>query len=590
MAKHPVVVYGASGYTGMLTMDWLIDQNIPFTAVARNAKRAQEMMAQRVVRLESATYEIIEAEHNVESLTKAFKGAKVVCNTVGPFINFGLVGVEAALKAGCHHLDTTGEQVLHAQGARAVRRALTPRPACWSRPRLPTCTASPKSPPNWRWKRRASMRWKPPPCAVVRAMSAGVSVGSAASIFELFRSEQCYLWENKLVPHPVTASFNIVDPNFIQPVFSLPWGGTSLPIYFEHDPRVRSCISSVGFYDNHVMPMVHGLSQKWDAEYKHLPKEQQDAVVKSLVESTTPTMPPRERTTLQRSVDVAIGRGQLAAVRATVHGVTPYISTGALQTAAVRQAARWRNQQGRLCLRFQGLWPPLPARLPGAARPGARQRGRTLPGRPGRQHGHHRLLRPRLAYQPHRGRLYPGRACYTFNEVGELSCRIANHLLDLGLPKETKGAIWAANDVTAWTCTLGLWRANMTWIPVEARNSVADNHYILDAFDCEVMFYHSSFEAVIAELRPTLPKIRHWVCVDAAAMTPIYIAGIAMTVFGRHIERSLESLAREALEGALGDAGCSRADPGIAFIRHDQWLSAGSNRHTRSGRVQQDRH
>ena len=48
-------------------------------------------------------------------------------------------------------------------------------------------------------------------------------------------------------------------------------------------------------------------------------------------------------------------------------------------------------------------------------------------------------------------------------------------------------------------------------------------------------------------------------------MTPIYIAGIAMTVFGRHIERSLESLAREALEGALADAGCSRADPGIAF-------------------------
>ncbi len=58
MAKYPVVVYGASGYTGMLIMDWLIDQQIPFTAVARNAKRVQEMMAQRVVRLESATYEV----------------------------------------------------------------------------------------------------------------------------------------------------------------------------------------------------------------------------------------------------------------------------------------------------------------------------------------------------------------------------------------------------------------------------------------------------------------------------------------------------------------------------------------------------
>jgi acyl-CoA synthetase (AMP-forming)/AMP-acid ligase II len=104
---------------------------------------------------------------------------------------------------------------------------------------------------------------------------------------------------------------------------------------------------------------------------------------------------------------------------------------------------------------------------------------------------------------------------YTFDEVGELSCRIANSLLALGLPKETKGAIWAGNDVTAWACTLGLWRANMTWIPVNARNSVADNHYILEAFDCEVMFYQSQFAEVIAEVRPTLPKIKHWVCIDA---------------------------------------------------------------------------
>ena len=31
-------------------------------------------------------------------------------------------------------------------------------------------------------------------------------------------------------------------------------------------------------------------------------------------------------------------------------------------------------------------------------------------------------------------------------------------------------------------------------------------------------------------------------------MSNIYIAGIAMTVFGRHIERSLDDLAREAFQ------------------------------------------
>ncbi len=108
-----------------------------------------------------------------------------------------------------------------------------------------------------------------------------------------------------------------------------------------------------------------------------------------------------------------------------------------------------------------------------------------------------------------------GERSYTFSEVGELSCRIANKLLALGLPKETKGAIWSTNDVTAWACTLGLWRANMTWIPVNARNSADENHYILDAFDCEVMFYQNYFAEIIAELRPKLPKIKHWVCIDA---------------------------------------------------------------------------
>lgn len=48
-------------------------------------------------------------------------------------------------------------------------------------------------------------------------------------------------------------------------------------------------------------------------------------------------------------------------------------------------------------------------------------------------------------------------------------------------------------------------------------------------------------------------------------MTDIYIAGIAMTVFGRHLERSLEDLAREALDGALKDAGCAVGEIGAAF-------------------------
>ena len=59
-----------------------------------------------------------------------------------------------------------------------------------------------------------------------------------------------------------------------------------------------------------------------------------------------------------------------------------------------------------------------------------------------------------------------GDRSYGFDEIGRLSCRIANALLAANLPKETKGAVLAGNDPVSWTCVLGLWRAGLAWVPV----------------------------------------------------------------------------------------------------------------------------
>lgn len=332
MAKYPVVVYGASGYTGMLTMDWLIDQNIPFTAVARNAGRTLEMMKERVVRLESATYEIIECEHNVEKLTAAFKGAKVVCNMVGPFVKFGMEAVEAALRAGCHHLDTTGEQSYMLEAREKFGKAYAEAGLVLSASVSYMYTLS---------EIAAELALETPGIDALETISlsrgpcqsAGVTVGSAASIFELLRSKQYHLWDNQMMEWPIGSHAEITVPEFLLPTFCLPWGGTALPVFYERDPRVRYCRSMVGFYDNTAMRTVHGLIKRWEEEFKFLPPAGQDAVVAQFAAATGPTMPPRERTTLNRSVDIAIGRGQLANVRASVKSVTPYITTGALQTA-----------------------------------------------------------------------------------------------------------------------------------------------------------------------------------------------------------------------------------------------------------------
>ena len=132
----------------------------------------------------------------------------------------------------------------------------------------------------------------------------------------------------------MTDSFQISVPELLRPALALPWGGTSLPVFYQDDSRVRYCSSLTSFYDNPAMSLVLAVAEQWEAELKHLPPEGQDAAIAQIVASTTPSMPPRERTTLNRSIDIAIGRGPLAGVRASVSSVAPYITTGALQTAA----------------------------------------------------------------------------------------------------------------------------------------------------------------------------------------------------------------------------------------------------------------
>jgi short subunit dehydrogenase-like uncharacterized protein len=249
-------------------------------------------------------------------------------------VRFGLVAVEAALKAGCHHLDTTGEQgyVMEARdrfGESYAQAGLVLSPSVSYMYTIGEIAAE--------------LALETPGIDALETASisrslmqgSGVTVGSTASIFEMFRHKQFHLWDNQMVEWPLGSAEEISVPEFLKPVFCLPWSGTSLPVFYERDPRVRYCRSLVGFYDNPAMRTVHGLIPKWEEEFKHLPREAQDGVIAQIVASTTPAMPPRERTTLNRSVDIAIGRGQLASVRASVTSITPYITTGALQTAAV---------------------------------------------------------------------------------------------------------------------------------------------------------------------------------------------------------------------------------------------------------------
>ena len=110
MSEKKVVVYGASGYTGRLICEYLREYHVPFVAAGRSQEKLESSLAHNVAGVETADYEIRTVDHDVESLAELFDGASVVCNTVGPFSTLGPTVVEAALKAGVHYTDTTGEQ------------------------------------------------------------------------------------------------------------------------------------------------------------------------------------------------------------------------------------------------------------------------------------------------------------------------------------------------------------------------------------------------------------------------------------------------------------------------------------------------
>ena len=78
MKKRPVVVYGASGFSGRLVAEFLREYHVPFIAAGRNRGRIQEVLS-RVPGVETADHETVEVDGSVNQLTKLFSGAKEFC-------------------------------------------------------------------------------------------------------------------------------------------------------------------------------------------------------------------------------------------------------------------------------------------------------------------------------------------------------------------------------------------------------------------------------------------------------------------------------------------------------------------------------
>jgi short subunit dehydrogenase-like uncharacterized protein len=326
-ANKPVVVYGASGYTGRLVCEYLRDLNVPFIAAGRDKARVQEVI-DKVPGIDTVEHDVVEVDHEVAALTELFRGAKVVSNMVGPFIKYGPQAVDAALAAGCHYVDTTGEQdwVLDAQsrwGDKFAEQGLLLSPGvaqmyttgeiaaniCLETPGLDTLDIL--------------VLWKGFP-----------TYASTQTIFTILKADWFYLEQNQYKQWDPSTTFEVIIPGQHETGLALPWGGTSHPVWFKNDPRVANVKVAGGVFDRTVMEGVVATVKLVEEQIKTLPADQQEAALAEVAGSVQAGMPPRENPRVNTSLDSVYASGPLGRAHCVIHGNCNYKQTGLLQAYA----------------------------------------------------------------------------------------------------------------------------------------------------------------------------------------------------------------------------------------------------------------
>jgi short subunit dehydrogenase-like uncharacterized protein len=328
--KKPVVVYGASGYTGRLVCEYLREHGIPFIAAGRSGDKLHSAMKSNVAGIETASYEVVEVIHTVEALTHLFEGASVVLNTVGPFSRFGREVVEASLAAKCHYTDTTGEQdwliTLEAEyGAKFAAKGLLLSPGlaqmyttgeiaaqlCLETPGLDTLDIA--------------VFWGGSPTI---ASTQTILVNAATS-------KAYYLEQNQYVEWaPDAGLYSVALPGQHEAALALPWGGTSHPVWFKRDPRVANVKVLGGVFNKALMvgvPQIVAAALK--ATEGMNDADRYDALSKTAA-SVMNSMPPRENPRVNKSVDSVHASGPLGRAHCVIYGNCNYKQTGLLQAFA----------------------------------------------------------------------------------------------------------------------------------------------------------------------------------------------------------------------------------------------------------------
>jgi short subunit dehydrogenase-like uncharacterized protein len=325
----PVVVYGASGYTGRLVCEYLREFGVPFVAAGRDKARIAEAL-ETVPGIDTVPHDIVEVQHEVGPLTELLSEATVVCNMVGPFAQHGGEVVEACIATGCHYTDTTGEQdwlidcdVNYGQRMADKGLLLAPGVAqmyttgeiaaglCLETPGLDTLDIL--------------VFWKGmPTIASTRTILVNAALAKAY-----------YLEQNQYAEWPADGGlYNVTVPGQHETGLALPWGGTSHPVWFRRDPRVANVKVLGGVFNRPLMLGVPQIVAAALAQVEGLSDEDKYKVLSEQAAGVMNEMPPRENTRVNTSLDSVHASGPLGRAHCVIHGNCNYKQTGLMQAYA----------------------------------------------------------------------------------------------------------------------------------------------------------------------------------------------------------------------------------------------------------------
>lgn len=324
MSQPKVVLYGASGYTGKMIAGQLAARGVPFVAAGRNAERLSRELGNNP-ELAGAQYEVVEVPTDVAALTDLLRGKVAIYNTVGPMMQLATPIVEAALAAGCHYFDSSGEQdwAAHCKrqwGARFLQAGLTLIPCM-------------------------SMMWASGDLAATLVLEtpgidtldilyvplgSSPSVASTLSFLRMCCQPQLKLVNNELVEWPPATTFQVAAPGTHELLTCLPWSGGAEPIWYQDHPQVRNCKVLVSFGSQQHMETVAALTREFRDKWMDKPLEEQERATNEMGHQMTTQEPPRDDPNVSRTIVSCHGRGELAHASAVLWGVRGYDQTGHL--------------------------------------------------------------------------------------------------------------------------------------------------------------------------------------------------------------------------------------------------------------------